>query len=82
MDLALEDGLTTFHDFNLNMDLGDVNDQPLTIMQSSHTQYHTQMLFYFIMGNSQNFDVYDVMKFEKILKRLKKMIVANCCKQH
>ena len=64
------------------MDLDDIDDQPLFIGWLSHIQYHDQLLFHFIMDNSQNFDVHDVMEFEKILKRLKKMIIANCSRQH
>ena len=76
VNIALEDGLTSFHVFDLNMDLGDLDDQPSLVVQLSHVQ----MLL--VMNNSQNFDVHDVMEFEKILERLKKMIIANCSKQH
>ena len=67
VNLALEDGLITFHDFDLNVDLSDVNDHPIVVVRLSHVQHHAQMLSHFIMNNFQNFHVHDVMEFEKIL---------------
>ena len=52
VNLALEEGLITSHDFDLNMDLGNVHDQLPSIVWLSHAQYHAQMLSYFIVNNS------------------------------
>ena len=83
INLTLEDGLTTnFHGFDLNIDLGDVDDHLPLVVWLSHAQYHAKMLSHSIMHNLKFFNIHDVMKFEKILERLKNMRVANCSKQH
>ena len=61
------------------MNLDDIDDQPPSIVWL----YHTQMLSYFIiLENSQKYDVCDVMEFENILGRLKKVTIANCNRLH
>ena len=77
VNLAFENGLTTAHDFDSNTEVVDVDDQPLPVVRLSTAQHHAQMLFYFIMDNSQDFNAHDVMEFEKILGRLRKMTIAN-----
>ena len=77
MNLALENGLTICHDFDFSTNLGNVNDQPPLVVQLCDIQHHAQMLSNFIIGNSYNFDVHNNIEFEKILERLRKMIVTN-----
>ena len=77
MNLAFKDGLTTLHDFDLNTDLGDVHDQYSPIVELPNAQHHAQMLSHFIMDNFQKFHIHDIIEFEKILKRLRKMTIAD-----
>ena len=51
VNFVFEDGLITSHDFDLKMDLDNVNDQPLHVVRLSNAQHHAQMLSHFIMNN-------------------------------
>ncbi|MGI0075656.1 MAG: hypothetical protein ACREA5_06905 [Nitrosotalea sp.] len=82
MNLALENGLTTSHDFALNMNLDDVSGEHQRIERLSNAQHHAQMLFHFIINNYEKFNVHFSMEFDKILRRLRKMIVANSIREH
>ena len=82
VSLAIENGLTTAHDFDFNTEVVDVDDQPPPIVRLSAAQHHAQMLSHFIMDNSQDFNVHDIMEFEKILGRLRKMTIANRGRHH
>ena len=61
-----------------NIDLNNVNDQPPPIMRLSNAQHHAQMLSHFHHKKLINFYIDDVIEFEKILERLKKIIISNC----
>jgi len=82
VNLAFENGLTMAHDFNFNTEVVNVDDQPPPVVRLSATQHHAQVLSHFSMDNSQDFNVHDVMEFEKILGRLRKMTIANRGRHH
>ena len=77
MNIALDNGLNTPHDFDLNLDLGDVDDHPPPIVLLSDAQHCAQMLSYFIMDNSTNFDIHAITEYEKLLEMVMKMTIAN-----
>ena len=81
VNIALDNSLSTPHNFDINLDLGDVDGHPPSIVRLSDAQHYAQMLSYFIMDNSTNFDIHAVIKHEKLLETVKKMIVANCGRQ-
>ena len=82
VNIALDNSLSTPDDFDLNLDLGDVDGHPPPIVQLSDVQHYAQMLSYFIMDNSTNFDIRDVIEHEKLLETVRKMIVAIRSRQH
>ena len=49
VNLAFENGLTTAHDFDFNMEVVDVDDQPPPVVRLCAAQHHAQMLSHFIM---------------------------------
>ena len=81
VNIALDNSLSTPHDFDLNLDLGDVDGHPPPILPLSNAQHYAQMLSYFIMDNSTNFDIHVVIEHEKLLETVRKMIGANCSRQ-
>ena len=81
VNIALDNSLSTPHDFDLNLNLGNVDGHPPPIVRLSDVQHYAQMLSYFIMDNSTNFDIHAVIEHEKLLETVRKMIVANRGKQ-
>ena len=77
VNIALDNSLSTPHDFNLNLNLGGVDGHLPPIVQLSDAQYYAQMLSYFIMDNSTNFHIHAVIEHEKLLETVRKMIVSN-----
>ena len=50
VNIALDNSLSTPHDFDLNLNLGNVDGHPPSIVRSSDAQHYAQMLSYFIMN--------------------------------
>ena len=81
VNIALDNSLSTPHDFDLNLDLGDVDDHPPPIVSLCDAQHYAQMLSYFIMDNSTNFIVHAITEHEELLETVRKMTIANRGKQ-
>ena len=52
VNIALDNSLSTPHDFNLNLNLGGVDGHPPPIVRLLDAQHYAQMLSYFIMDIS------------------------------
>ena len=81
VNIALDNSLSTPHDFDLNLDLDDVDGHPPPIVRLFDVRHYAQVLSYFIMDTSTNFDTHAVIEHEKLLETVRKMIIANHDKQ-
>ena len=70
MNIALDNSLSTPDDFDFKFDLGDVDDYPPPIVRLFFAQHYAQMLSYFIMDNSTNFDIHAVIEHKKVLETM------------
>lgn len=81
VSIALENGLSTLHDFDLNINSGDV-DQSTHVVRLLNAQHYAQILSHFIMNNSTYIDIHIVIEYGKLLRRFRKMTIANSGRQH
>ena len=82
VNMALEVVEASPSNLVLNVDpIPNVGDQRPPIVKLTDTQHHASMLSHFLLNNSVNFSVQDVTNFQKVLRKLDKMGVANHNKQ-
>ena len=77
-------GIIYVQDFDLNADLHlvHVNDVAPPIINLSDAKCHASLLSSFLLENSLNFGVNEIINFQKLVGNLDKMTVANLGQQH
>jgi hypothetical protein len=82
VDMALEVVEASPSNLDLNVDpIPNVDDQLPPIVKLTNVRHHASMLSHFLLNNSINFSVQDVINFQKVLRKLDKIGVANLNKQ-
>ena len=68
--------------FNVGLHSVDVNDVGPPIMKLSDAKRHASLLSSFLLENSLNFGVNEMIGFQKLIRNLGKMTVTNLGRQH
>ena len=82
VDVALKINYAQGFDLNVDLHSVDVDDVAPTTVEHSDAKCHASLLSNFLLNNSLQFVVNKIINFQKLVRNLDKMIVANLGKQH